>query len=140
MRSVLFLGVVGLLYGVSAQSADLHVHVGGVTRAGGEVGCALFAGAEGFPKDESVRARVWVPADPRGTVCVFRDLAPGDYAVAVSHDANGNRRLDTNFVGMPKEAWGVSNGVRPMFRAPRFDEARVAVGMDDVTISIEVKR
>jgi uncharacterized protein (DUF2141 family) len=140
MRIALVLGAVGVASNLSAAAADLRVDVTGVTRAAGEIGCALFAGPKGFPKDESVRARVWVAADPRGTACVFHDLAPGDYAVAVSLDENGNRRLDTNLVGMPREAWGVSNGARPMFRAPRFDEARVSVGTEDVTIKVEVKR
>ena len=47
----------------------------------------------------------------------------GTYAVAASHDANGNGRTDTNWVGIPTEAWGVSNNVRPRLRAPRFEEA-----------------
>ena len=48
--------------------------------------------------------------------------------VELIQDLNGNRRADTNFVGMPTEPWGVSNGVRPTMRAPRFDEAAFVVG------------
>jgi uncharacterized protein (DUF2141 family) len=32
-----------------------------------------------------------------------------------------NRKLDTNFLGIPAEQWGASNQVRPNLRAPRFD-------------------
>jgi uncharacterized protein (DUF2141 family) len=108
------------------------------TPSGGEVGCALFADAAGFPLDAS-RARVtWQPAAAAVT-CRFEALPPGRYALAVSHDVNGNRRTDRSFIGLPKEAWGVSNGVRPAMRAPRFAEAAVTVA-GDTEISIEVRK
>jgi uncharacterized protein (DUF2141 family) len=107
-----------------AFAADLVVRVSGIAAAAGEVGCALFTAPEGFPGDDAVARRVRLPADPAGVTCRFPDVPAGRYAVAVSHDANGNRKLDTNLVGMPTEAWGVSNNARPTLRAPRFDEAR----------------
>lgn len=67
-------------------------------------------------------------------------MPSGRHAVAIGHDLNGNQRVDTNFLGMPKEAWGVSRNPRPALRAPRFDEAafEVSAGVDqviDVTVS-----
>lgn len=105
----------------------------------GHISCALYARADGFPLDAArSTGRQSHPADTTVT-CRFDRLAPGTYAVAVSHDANGNGRTDRNFLGMPREAWGVSRGVRPSMRAPRFDEA--AVKVDGPTeIAIEVKR
>jgi uncharacterized protein (DUF2141 family) len=42
---------------------------------------------------------------------------------------------------MPKEAWGVSRNARPTLRAPRFDEAAIAIEGGGVTeLTIEVKR
>ena len=107
----------------------------------GEAGCALYESAAGFPSDdEKARARAWHPA-ATSVVCEFTDLPDGLYAVGASHDRNGNRIVDTNLVGMPKEAWGVSRNARPMLRAPRFDEAAVAIEGGGVTeLTIEVKR
>lgn len=62
------------------------------------------------------------------------DVAPGTYAVAVHHDANTNGKMDTNFFGVPKEGYGVSNDPRPRFRAPRFEEARVVVVRDTALV------
>lgn len=107
--------------------------------AGGDVGCALFAGPNGFPMDASSATAIWQPAQSAMT-CRFEGLAPGVYAVAVSHDLNGNRKTDRNFVGMPKEAWGVSNNVRPSLRAPRFEEAAVRIASGPVEIGIEVRK
>jgi outer membrane protein len=41
------------------------------------------------------------------------DVPPGDYALVVHHDENGNRRIDRNFVGIPREPLGFSNGYQP---------------------------
>ena len=104
-------------------AADVVVSVSGMAGSSGSIGCGLFPGERGFPMDNSVAQMVWLPADPQGVRCVFADVVPGLYAVSVVHDLNGNRKVDTNFVGMPQEAWGVSNNVRPTLRPPRFDEA-----------------
>jgi uncharacterized protein (DUF2141 family) len=50
-------------------------------------------------------------------------LAPGDYAVAVIHDANGNGKLDT-FMGIPREGFGFSRNPVIGFGPPRFSAAQ----------------
>lgn len=64
--------------------------------------------------------------------------APGKYGVKVFHDENNNKKLDTNLVGYPTEAWGTSNDVRPTFRAPNLDEILVQVEPKS-TIKISVR-
>ena len=125
---------------VSEQSAatELTVRVGGIEASKGAIGCALFSGASGFPLDNAQALQSWLPAQSGGVACRFPMLQPGRYAVAVSHDLNGNRRLDTNFFGIPVEAWGVSNNVRPTLRSPRFDEAAFTLGADQALV-IEVQ-
>lgn len=49
-------------------------------------------------------------------------LAPGTYAVAVIHDANGNAKLDT-MLGIPREGFGFSRNPRIGFGPPRFSAA-----------------
>jgi len=36
-------------------------------------------------------------------------IPPGTYAIACYHDENDNGKLDTNFLGIPKEGTGASN-------------------------------
>jgi len=103
--------------------------------ARGMLRCAAFVQASGFPmNDEQAVARAVVPAsDGR---CVLR-VPPGPVAVAVGHDRNGNGDVDTNLLGIPKEAWAVSNDVRPRLRAPTFAEARREVsGPDRWTLTV----
>ncbi len=108
-----------------ALSGAITVVVAGIEAEDGEIGCALYGGPEGFPMDDSLATVQWQDASRSGVECSFEGLAPGAYAVAVSHDFNGNQRTDTNFLGIPTEPWGVTNNVRPILRAPRFEEAAV---------------
>jgi uncharacterized protein (DUF2141 family) len=120
-------------------AADLTVRVGGMLEPLGQIGCSLFASPDGFPMGNS-KARVqWLPADAKGVSCRFADVVPGRYAVALGHDLNGNRRVDTNFVGLPTEQWGVSRNARPTLRAPRFDEAVFEVAVDATELVVDIK-
>ncbi len=46
-------------------------------------------------------------------VCKIGNLPPGEYCAFAFHDGNSNGKVDSNFVGMPVEPIGFSNGVRP---------------------------
>lgn len=119
------IAVIALVFSLvgGARAADLVVHVDGLPAAEGEVTCGLFVDAAGFPDDDTRARTETLPANPGGTKCRFAGVAAGRVAIAVSHDRNGNGRLDKNFLGIPREPWGVSNGVRPSLRPPRFAEA-----------------
>jgi hypothetical protein len=39
----------------------------------------------------------------------IENLQPGEYAVFALHDGNGNGKVDSNFVGVPTEGFGVPN-------------------------------
>ena len=127
----------------SVSAADLVVTVSGIRKAKGEIGVALFSSATGFPLDTRDARQIWLPAPGSSSTTVqhtFADLAPGRYAAAVSHDLNGNRKTDTNWLGMPLEPWGVSNGIRPRLRAPTFSEAliEISAGTEAVPAKITV--
>ena len=127
-----------LLQSTSALAADLVVKVSGIRSDSGEIGCALYSTADGFPMEASRAVVEWQPAKQGGVECRFTGLRRGIYAVAVSHDLNGNHRTDTNVFGFPTEDWGVSNNVRPSLRPPRFDEAQVGIGERNVEIQVKV--
>jgi uncharacterized protein (DUF2141 family) len=127
---------------VPAGAAELVVRITGLSDPLGQVGCSLFAGPAGFPMDNSGARQLWQAADAKGVTCRYSDVPEGSYAVSIGHDLNGNRRVDTNFVGLPTEQWGVSNNVRPRLRAPRFNEAAFKVTADarELVIEIEVAK
>lgn len=70
-------------------------------------------------------------------VITFENIAPGDYAVMVLHDANNNERMDFEENGMPKESYGLSNNPRS-FGPPVYDDAKFAMGSEDLKLSIRL--
>jgi uncharacterized protein (DUF2141 family) len=61
------------------------------------------------------------------TRVVFDNITPGTYAVMAIHDANNNRKFDTNFLGIPKEGYGASKNKLPFAAAPKFDDNKFTV-------------
>lgn len=119
-----------------AQAADLTVTLHGVRAQTGVLKLALVDSQAGWDGQAApVRADGAPPQGDTATF-VFKDLPAGTYAVMVTHDENGNGKLDTNLVGMPVEGYGFSNNPRVM-RKPTWEEARFGVAADqavDITL------
>ena len=123
-----------------AAAADLEVRIEGLRSADGTVNVALHrqvAGAE-FPGDAGVEAASLRAAAPGTVRFVFADLVPGAYAVAAFHDADGDGALATNFLGMPIEGYGFSNGALGFMGPPSFEAAAVTVGAEETVLSTTV--
>jgi uncharacterized protein (DUF2141 family) len=67
------------------------------------------------------------------------NLPPGNYAFSVFYDVNNNGKLDTNFIGIPKEPVALSNNARPKFGPPKYKDAVFAVGAEPVTQRIDIE-
>jgi uncharacterized protein (DUF2141 family) len=79
---------------------------------------------------------------PRGgrATCTFPGLPAGTYAIGLLHDENDNGKMDTNFVGLPKEGYGASNDAKATFGPPKFKDAKVELGGGGVlTLKINVR-
>lgn len=125
--ALLLVGLPGLLVArqeaadaVPAEVAEIRFRVTEVRNEAGRLTCGLFdrddwlkrgmPGAGGHIKDGEA-------------LCVFRNVPPGRYGIVAYHDENSNRRLDMNFLRVPKEGICSSNNARGLFRPPRFKKA-----------------
>jgi uncharacterized protein (DUF2141 family) len=120
-----------------AQSADLTVDVAGLANAKGTVMVAVFDSAGHFLKQPLRTATV--AAQPGQVQLLINDLAPGDYAVSLFQDENGNGKLDKNLVGMPIEPYGFSNDAAGSNGPPGFEQARVQVGAAGNTVTVSLR-
>ena len=55
-------------------------------------------------------------------VIVIENVESGMYAFRYFHDENMNDKLDTNWLGIPKEGFGFSNEPRMTFGLPSFEK------------------
>lgn len=103
--------------------AVLKVDVTDLKTTTGSIRISIYSKPDGFMKDDSKAvAKGSIKAEGDLHEMVFK-LPPGKYAVALFHDKNDNGKLDTNFLGIPSEGYGVSNNPKPKFRAPKYKEA-----------------
>jgi uncharacterized protein (DUF2141 family) len=125
----------------TALSAEIRVSVTHAKSDTGQIGCGLYSSAEGFPMNNSFATQLWRTPLEGNASCHFRDLPAGTYALACVHDKNMNGKTDTNFLGIPKERWGVSNDVRPRLRAPKWEEAQFELSQEQVlSLAIELDK
>ena len=114
-------------------AASLRIEVAGVGSDEGHVLVALYTDAATWTQPEGAAATAKAKAK-RGTVTVdFPDLAPGTYGIALLHDADDSGDMTTNFLGIPKEAYGFGNDARGTMSAPDFEESTVEVRGETVT-------
>ena len=73
-----------------------------------------------------------------GVVTTSFEVEPGEYAISVHHDDNDNGKMDTNFIGIPKEPTGLSNGAVPKFGPPKYKNAAFRVGEEDLQMRIKL--
>jgi len=83
--------------------------------------------------DEEVKAFTEKITDKQCIITV-NDLKPGKYAFKYFHDENNNKKLDTNFIGMPKEGFGFSNDAKGKFGPPHFEDTVFEVKNDSTVV------
>src|SRR5262249_16924784 len=117
----------------------VHVEISGLHNDKGQVMCALFSSAAGFPKDYSKAiARTKSEISGGHAVCEFSGISAGTYAVAVFHDENSNGILDTKLMGIPREGVGTSNNAKGHFGPPKFDAAAFRFSGGRMEIKIQI--
>jgi outer membrane protein len=93
------------------HAGEIAVEIGNAP-ATGTVVCVLFDSANAFGDLRDPVKTVDFPFDGRAEYRLT-DVPPGTYALLVYHDENVNGRVDRNFIGIPREPLGFSNGYRP---------------------------
>ena len=109
---------------------ELSVCVHGVPESKGKISVAVYNEAEGFLKFERVFKCDSTAAKKGMTNIAISGLPEGEYALAVFYDANGNDKLDKNWLGIPKEKVAFSKGKMRTFGPPSYDECVFEVSSD----------
>ena len=100
---------------------------------------SLFSDDDGFPDDweKAFRSEI-VPITAELKEIRLDDIPHGTYGLAVVHDENENMKLDTNFLGVPREGYGFSNNARGRFGPPRFSETQFTLNSDTSVLQIRL--
>ena len=120
-------------------NSTLEIDVSGLRSARGIILICLTANPASFPNCEGGRDSrlLRVFANKTGPIAV-KGLAPGNYAISLVHDENGNGRLDKALL-IPREGFGFSRNPKITFGPPKFAAVEVSVGQGDVKVPVKMK-
>ena len=95
----------------AGEPASLTITVTGIRNTNGGLIACVFRDRQGFPTCQKARTAIIQRQRITGTTMTvrFSNLAPGSYVASVQHDEDGDGKLKTNFIGIPKEGVGISN-------------------------------
>ena len=80
-----------------------------------------------------------VPVSEKGTMTVsLKDIPFGTYAISLFHDQNGNGKLDSNWMKIPKEPYGFSQNAAATFGPPKFEKAAFQHGHTITELKIKL--
>ncbi len=119
--------------------AHFELIVEGITEKTGEVRIAMFNSESTYSEKENPLHTVVLPADTSKISWEDKELPFGVYAIAVYHDKNINEMLDTNVLGIPKEAYGFSNNARGRFGPASWNDAKFVVDSVEYATKITIK-
>lgn len=101
----------------------ITVEAEGLRSDRGEVRAALYASPDGWTSEGREVASCHVTIEHHRARCVFPDVAPGTYAVALLHDENDDGHMDRDLLGFPQEGYGFSNDAPTVLGPPSFGSA-----------------
>jgi uncharacterized protein (DUF2141 family) len=105
----------------------------------GTVYVSLYQDKKAFADNKNALASGQAKPTNQTAQVEFKNIVPGNYALSFIHDENNNQKLDTNFIGIPKEGFGFSKDATGKFGPPKYDDAVVNVPAGPVTIVMRTK-
>ena len=135
-----FLFGAALLATFQVSSATLTVVISDVRSDIGVLNIGIYDNKNDWLGSSTVQKRSLTVREHKvsGVVTTSFEVEPGEYAISVHHDDNDNGKMDTNFIGIPKEPTGLSNGAVPKFGPPKYKDAAFLVTNEDLEMPIKL--
>lgn len=136
MKALLCILTLLISFGSFAQDNNiLTIDFEGIKSDKGKLFVALYNSEEDFLKNQMEGSIVDISNGKASAS--FDNLKSGIYAISSFHDKNNNGKMDTNFLGIPKEPVACSNNAKGKFGPPKFKDAKFMISTDHTQIKIQ---
>jgi len=140
MKKILILTILifsGVFYmsGQDRETYSLTVNISGLKSNKGTLIVGIYTNESDFLKNQFKSDVIKIKNNE--AFVIFKNLAAGEYAVSFIHDENNNKKMDTNFFGIPKEKYGCSNNARGFMAPPKYVDAKFRL-TENRTIEISI--
>ena len=119
---ILIFSTVLYVSGQEKETYTLTVNISGLDSNKGTLIVGIYTNENDFLKNQFKSDVIKIKNNE--AFVIFKNLAAGEYAVSFIHDENNNKKMDTNFFGIPKEKYGCSNNARGFMGPPKYVDAK----------------
>ncbi|MCD8444527.1 DUF2141 domain-containing protein [Tenacibaculum finnmarkense] len=131
-----FFILTGILNSISQEKHTITVYFEGMKSDKGNLYVAIYNHKKDFLK-EPIKGKTIKISDKKASL-VFENMIAGTYAISAFHDVNDNKKMDTNFIGIPKEPIGISNDAKGFMGPPKYKDAKFDV-IQSIKMTIRIK-
>ncbi len=114
----------------NVESSTLTLHVDNIDKLKGSIYVGVYKKADGFLKPGAEYKTFKIKVKDHQEKITISDLPKGDYAISLYHDENSDGKCNLNFLGIPKEAYGFSNNIKPKLSAPSYQDCKFSMTTD----------
>lgn len=113
------LSITAFFFVMNSNAQTLEVEISNIQKYGGTVYIALYDN----PSDwiDKPLLTTSIETEKNSEVVSF-EVPYGRYAISIYQDVKGNKKMDTNFMGIPKDPIAFGNNYKP-FGKPKFNDA-----------------
>jgi uncharacterized protein (DUF2141 family) len=130
MKKTILIALITISNFIYCQNVSLTVDVSGFKNNKGKIMIGVYNSEANFLK-KTFLGKIASIKDKKAQA-VFENVSPGIYAVSVYHDENENNKLDTNFLGIPKESYASSNDAKGFMGPPKYNDAKFDLKSDKI--------
>ncbi|MDO6685761.1 MULTISPECIES: DUF2141 domain-containing protein [unclassified Agarivorans] len=118
-------------------AADVHIDILGIKAGKGQIVVSVWDSEDNYLKTpfliKTIAASNIRNKQLRFT---FSSSLPAECAISVYYDENANGKLDTNWLGIPREAVGISNNVKGRFGPPKYNDGKITLSGNEQIFKI----
>ena len=131
-----------ILYGIlsslfSTENPQLTIKISNIEKIQGEIKIGVFNSDASFLKEGAALKNYSIKVEKNTAILTITNLPKGEYAVSMYHDENSDNECNKNFIGIPKEAYGFSNNIKPKMSAPKYKDCKFNF-MENKTLNIKM--
>jgi uncharacterized protein (DUF2141 family) len=119
------------------DNPQLTIKISNIEKLKGEIKIGVFNNESNFLKEGASIKNYTVKVDKNTAVLTITDLPKGEYAISMYHDENMDKKMNTNFIGIPKESYGFSNNIQPRMSAPKYKDCKFSFS-ENTTLQIKL--
>jgi len=131
----LFLSFFAITSLIAQNNPSLTLNVSNIKSVKGHIVVGVFNTDKNFLEKGSSLTNYIIEVKKHTASIEITNLPKGTYAISLFHDENLDEECNRNFFGIPKEAFGFSNNVKPKLSAPSFNDCKFALS-NNMTLDI----